>query len=321
MRSSFLKGRHLASNSLSANPPQPTVFGARLEDSLELASVAISMIGQDKKAYIYGYIPVVVAKCGLFLKENGTSVQGIFRISGSTKRMRELQTIFDDPPNYGKDLDWKTTNPLDYGSSSTSSSTGSLTLAESAAQKSYFSVHDAANVLRRYLMSLPEPLIPYTMYEDFRNVLRDYPKEKPKQVRLFKSLICTLPPSSQYLLLYLLDLLSVFAQKSDVNLMTSANLAVVFQPGLCSPPPRNKAMLNRIIHHHQLPKGSSTVQQDSLDEQNSIMREVKEAQEVLQFLIDNQNYFVLALRPQPKPAGTLHPAQQYQPVSRTVSLQ
>lgn len=43
-------------------------------------------------------IPVVVAKCGLYLKEHATEVEGTFRISGSTKRMRELQTVFDNGP-------------------------------------------------------------------------------------------------------------------------------------------------------------------------------------------------------------------------------
>ena len=43
-------------------------------------------------------IPVVVAKCGLYLKENATEVEGTFRISGSAKRMRDLQSIFDTSP-------------------------------------------------------------------------------------------------------------------------------------------------------------------------------------------------------------------------------
>jgi hypothetical protein len=46
-------------------------------------------------------IPVVVAKCGLYLKEHGTEVEGAFRISGSSKRMRELQTLFDTGPKVG----------------------------------------------------------------------------------------------------------------------------------------------------------------------------------------------------------------------------
>lgn len=43
-------------------------------------------------------IPVVVAKCGLYLKENATMVEGTFRVSGSAKRMRDLQLLFDTGP-------------------------------------------------------------------------------------------------------------------------------------------------------------------------------------------------------------------------------
>ena len=39
----------------------------------------------------------------------------------------------------------------------------------------------------------------------------------------YKALIRALPAANQFLLLYVLDLLSVFAKKSDVNLMTSAS--------------------------------------------------------------------------------------------------
>lgn len=49
-------------------------------------------------------IPVVVAKCGLYLKEHATEVEGAFRISGSAKRMRELQAIFDTGPRVCLDL-------------------------------------------------------------------------------------------------------------------------------------------------------------------------------------------------------------------------
>ncbi|EGG05270.1 uncharacterized protein MELLADRAFT_72180 [Melampsora larici-populina 98AG31] len=106
--------------------------------------------------------------------------------------------------------------------------------------------------------------------------------------------------------------------------MTSANLAVVFQPGLCQPQPRNQAHLNRIIYNpsSSKPLNSSqpSIQQQSLDEQELIMRDVKEAQEVLQFLIDNQNYFVVGLRPQPKTNGTPHPNQPTDSPHRNVSL-
>lgn len=38
---------------------------------------------------------------GLYLKENATEIEGTFRVSGSTKRMRELQQIFETPPKVG----------------------------------------------------------------------------------------------------------------------------------------------------------------------------------------------------------------------------
>jgi hypothetical protein len=50
----------------------------------------------------------------------------------------------------------------------------------------------------------------------------------------YQRLITLLPPASRYLLLYLLDFLSVFVRSSSANLMTASNLAVVFQPGLVS---------------------------------------------------------------------------------------
>jgi hypothetical protein len=60
---------------------------------------------------------------------SATQIEGIFRVSGSSKRINELQAIFDSPPRYGKDLDWQG-----------------------------YSVHDAASVLRRYLNQMPVSL-------------------------------------------------------------------------------------------------------------------------------------------------------------------
>ncbi|KNZ63598.1 hypothetical protein VP01_1121g2 [Puccinia sorghi] len=295
---------------------QSNIFGRKLEDSLQFASVAISMIGQDQKAYIYGFIPVVVAKCGLYLKENGTQVQGIFRISGSTKRMKELQAIFDDPPFYGKDLDWQHPNShQNHPHPPRESLSENDTLSEDSHTKPYFSIHDAANVLRRYLMCLPEPLISQSMYEDLKEVLAKFSGDKQKQIRLFKSLISTLSPSSQYLLLYLLDMLAVFANRSDKNLMTANNLAVVFQPALCPANPTTVDKLNKIIYAQRQPASTPSatgepqpqlnIQQESLLEQESILKQVKQAQAVVEFMILNQNHFVVGLRPQPKPNANM----------------
>ena len=47
------------------------IFGVPLQDSIRYANVAISLFNDDGSSYIYGYVPIVVAKCGVFLKEKG----------------------------------------------------------------------------------------------------------------------------------------------------------------------------------------------------------------------------------------------------------
>ena len=43
-----------------------------LQTSIRYANVAISLLNDEGQSYIYGYVPIVVAKCGVFLKEKGT---------------------------------------------------------------------------------------------------------------------------------------------------------------------------------------------------------------------------------------------------------
>ncbi|KAK7213696.1 hypothetical protein V2G26_020874 [Clonostachys chloroleuca] len=131
--------------------PEPRargIFGVPLRQSITYANVAISLIDENGQSYIYGYVPIVVAKCGVFLKEKATGVEGIFRLSGSEKRIKELKTLFDSADRYGKGLVWEG-----------------------------YTVHDAANVLRRYLNDLPEPVVPLDLYEKFRDPLRGATKQ------------------------------------------------------------------------------------------------------------------------------------------------
>lgn len=50
---------------------QPGIFGVPLADSIRYANVAISLQNESGESFIYGYVPIVVAKCGVFLKEKG----------------------------------------------------------------------------------------------------------------------------------------------------------------------------------------------------------------------------------------------------------
>lgn len=182
-----------------------------------------------------------------------TDVEGIFRLSGSAKRIKDLQSVFNSPPKYGKGLDW----------------TG-------------YTVHDAANILRRYLNQLPEPIVPLTFYHQFRDPLRSHQaqavgdadaKENDSgnfdhdaAVTTYQRLITQLPPLNRQLLLYILDLLAVFSSKSDLNRMTAPNLAAIFQPGIISHPDHDMAPL-----------------------------EYRLSQDVLIYLIENQDNFLIGM--------------------------
>ncbi|KAL6704300.1 GTPase activating protein (GAP) for Rho1p [Coniothyrium glycines] len=239
------------------------IFGVPLIQSIPYANVAISLFNEHGESYIYGYVPIVVAKCGVYLKEKATDVEGIFRLAGSEKRIKELKLAFDTPPRYGKGLDW----------------TG-------------YTVHDAANILRRYFNNLPEPIIPLQHYDPFRQPLRDHQAEAvgpiegqapsvgdfdpDAAVRVYQHQIKALPSLNRQLLLYILDLLAVFAAKADVNKMTTSNLAAIFQPGILSHP-----------QHDMSPQ------------------DYRLSQDVLIFLIDNQDHFLIGMEGTAVDEGTL----------------
>lgn len=180
-------------------------------------------------------------------------MEGIFRLAGSEKRIKELKVAFDSPDRYGKGLDW----------------TG-------------YTVHDAANILRRYFNQLPEPIIPLSFYNRFRDPLRNHQAQAVGAIEAqspsvgdfdqdaaileYQKLITELPPLNRQLLLYILDLLAVFASKSDLNKMTTPNLAAIFQPGILSHP-----------QHDMAPP------------------EYRLSQDVLIFLIENQDSFLLGM--------------------------
>jgi hypothetical protein len=83
----------------------------------------------------------------------------------------------------------------------------------------------------------------------------------------YQGLIKQLPPLNRQLLLYILDLLAVFASKADQNKMTTPNLAAIFQPGILSHPT-----------HDMAPP------------------EYRLSQDVLIFLIEHQDHFLIGMQ-------------------------
>ncbi|KAI8338130.1 Rho GTPase activation protein [Chlamydoabsidia padenii] len=183
------------------------VFGIPLEQSLEYAHSSISYIDDYTGSQCYGVVPTIVAKCGSFLKEEGLMAEGIFRLPGSARRLRMLQTIFDTPETYGSQLDWRG-----------------------------YTIHDAASILRRFINYLPEPVITLTHYRSFKDTMDQPFSSVEQKVDAFQLLIERLPLANQYLLLYLLDMLAIFVTTESHTKMGSECLAAVFVPGILAHP-------------------------------------------------------------------------------------
>ncbi|ORZ10396.1 Rho GTPase activation protein [Absidia repens] len=211
------------------------VFGIPLAQSLEYAHSSISYIDDHTGSQCYGLVPTIVAKCGSFLKEEGLMVEGIFRRPGSARRLRVLQTIFDTSDTYGSQLDWRG-----------------------------YTVHDAANILRRFINHLPEPVITLDYYRPFKDTMNQTFSSVDEKVDAFQVLIEKLPLPHQYLLLYLLDMLAIFATTAKYTKMETDCLAAVFVPGILSHPDDK---LNPCSYKH--------------------------SQQVLKFLIDHQDILTM----------------------------
>ncbi|KAI8343968.1 Rho GTPase activation protein [Chlamydoabsidia padenii] len=219
---------------------QQGVFGVPLVVSISYARGTVGYKDTDQVNHQNAAaVPLIVSKCGSYLKRNGLETEGIFRLSASTKRVNTLQQIFDSPmESYGLHHNWK-----DY------------------------TVHDAGSILRRYFIQLPDPVIPTSFYQPFRNVMTDDSMYKTTSQRIdaFQKLIRQLPTAHQHLLLYILDMLRFFAVNASITRMDASNLAAVFSPGLLSHPDHNTPV------HYMI------------------------SQRVIEFLIEYQNVFTMDL--------------------------
>ena len=201
-----------------------------MSEVIKYSNVAIYFHKPDGESFVYGYVPVYIAKIGNFLKEKGmlcrpghefllvielfpdeiligSKVENLFCISGSPLRLQNLQDSFSKPPKYGEGLDW-----------------------------SGYTVHDAASILLRFLNRLPEPVIPLERYEAFQNPMKQYvlgwkrtteprtglawPPKETLIIQEYTRQISLLPGASRQVLLYLLDVLAVVAFHSESNKMT-----------------------------------------------------------------------------------------------------
>uniref|UniRef100_A0A8C2JSS2 Si:ch211-247j9.1 n=1 Tax=Cyprinus carpio TaxID=7962 RepID=A0A8C2JSS2_CYPCA len=147
--------------------------------------------------------PLVVEQCVDFIREQGLTEVGLFRQPGQATLVKELQEAFDagEKPSFDNSTD----------------------------------VHTVASLLKLYLRELPEPLVPFSRYEEFLVCGKIIPSDREKGLQDLRSLLYELPVANFNLLKYICQFLNDVQSYSSVNKMSIQNLATVFGPNILRP--------------------------------------------------------------------------------------
>ena len=149
-------------------------------------------------------VPAIIVKCCDFIIENGgLQTEGIFRVSGSAARLKKLKDTFEI------NVDYEISSEL-------------------------YTVMDVSSLLKDYIRSLPEPLIPTELFQAFAAVTKI--KNKRVQLENIVLLLSLLQIENRDTLEALLKFLTEVVKHNDVNKMGSHNLATIFAPCILKPP-------------------------------------------------------------------------------------
>uniref|UniRef100_A0A224YYN5 Protein containing RhoGAP domain n=1 Tax=Rhipicephalus zambeziensis TaxID=60191 RepID=A0A224YYN5_9ACAR len=167
--------------------------------------------GDDDCLTVHGpQVPRVVNCCLRYLESYGLNTVGIFRVSGSKRRVRQLREEFDS----GREVHLDQERPQP---------------------------HDVAQLLKEYLRDLPQPLLTRDLYQPFLYTQRV--REKSKQLDILRQLVRLLPTHSRDTLWALLKFLNTVAENSvdkksstgqplPGNKMDAHNLATMLGPNI-----------------------------------------------------------------------------------------
>lgn len=173
------------------------VFGNSLLGALELSS----QIYQETHR-----IPTVVYRCLEFLyKNHAIEEEGIFRLSGSSAVIKNLQEQFDKTPD----------------------------ISLCSYTELHVDVNVATGLLKLYLRSLPHFIFGDENFDKFKQVLEENSKDDHAIALKYKQLCKEHVSKEDFDLMFVIfELLVTISRNSDVNKMTLRNLCIVFSPTL-----------------------------------------------------------------------------------------
>ncbi|XP_050951325.1 rho GTPase-activating protein 45 isoform X2 [Labeo rohita] len=174
-------------------------------------------------------VPFIIKKCIGEIERRALRMKGIYRVNGVKTRVEKLCQAFEN----GKEL----------------------------VELSQSSPHDISNVLKLYLRQLPEPIMPFRLYNSLMGLAKESlavvgpegaetgkgpdlvdlgPETDPELLALvdrLRNLLKELPKPNTATLRYIARHLRRIAELEDDNKMSPSNLGIVFGPSLMRPRP------------------------------------------------------------------------------------
>ncbi|XP_077339721.1 rho GTPase-activating protein 9 isoform X2 [Lithobates pipiens] len=210
------KVKHRLKKMLMKRPPLQTlhekglikdqVFGCRL-DALCLRE--------------HSTVPKFVRLCIEAVNERGLDVDGIYRVSGNLSIIQKLRFIVDRERAVTTDGRYLFPEQL--------SQEEKLDLNDSE----WDDIHVITGALKMFFRELPEPLIPFSMFDEFVSAVQI--PDLSERIQTMKNLVGNLPEPNYDTLKYILCHLNSVRDQCEKNRMTTQNIGIVFGPTLMRP--------------------------------------------------------------------------------------
>lgn len=165
---------------------------------------------QRRAIYENEKVPLILTKCIEEVESRGLDAEGIYRISGGSSAVTAIENAFAALSN-NPHMDKKQMAKLNDALSG--------------------DINAVTSALKRYLRKLPDPLIPYALYNDFIRVGQNTNASANERCEeLVTRVLSRLPPANRHALFLLGKHLEVVNLYNSVNRMNFKNLSVVFAP-------------------------------------------------------------------------------------------
>ncbi|XP_078737339.1 rho GTPase-activating protein 26-like isoform X2 [Lampetra fluviatilis] len=162
-----------------------------------------------------------VRNCISAVETRGVTTQGLYRIVGVSSKVQKLLSLAVDPKTAAEvDLE----SPQDWD------------------------IKTITSALKSYLRTLPEPLMTHQLHASF--ILAAKLENPESRVKAVHALVYQLPDANRDMLQLIVHHLIVVASHNKQNLMTVANLGVIFGPTLMRPQEESVAAIMEIKFHN-----------------------------------------------------------------------